>query len=313
MKKSIVAVFLLALAFTACKKDEDKTTVNSSASSKVFALDSNRIITQNTDGSNAVTITTVPQSSTKSVFINSLSANYPVSKIAYIVRKGLSGSYSLEIHLADADGSNDKILKTIADNSAMPGIVKIGNNGLVYYTYTTSTLTNSQLYSIKEDGTAETKKSGTIQSITDISADGKYVTSTYSLGGKNWLVYFDITGDGGGGSPLYSESSASDRCQDARLTADGKYMIAKIYGNTITSIVYRVIDLANKTATDKTIITNPDTKFYNYHLAIGSDNDKLLVVASGDVSKSYIFSISQNKITSQFDNVNTGVYKAYIF
>ncbi|RZA03939.1 MAG: hypothetical protein EOP47_00785 [Sphingobacteriaceae bacterium] len=313
MKKLLLMAAGAALLFTACKKANIEPEQPASDDLKVYIVDTVRLNRLNLDGTGSKTIISQAIGNYRSTYIADVSANSPVTKIAYWLRKGNAGAYTSEIHLAAADGSNDKVIKSVTANDFIPGIIKIGNNGLIYFTYTSGTSFVSQFYSIKEDGSAETKVSpSSFTGIKDISADGKLIATVYTSGGKTNLVCMDLSGDGGFGSIKYSENSIAGMLS-ARIMPDGKKMIG-VYTDG-TALKCRVVDLVAKTASDVTISTNIPSSIYNFSLSVAPDNDKILLVASGSSvsTTTYIYSISAGKIVQQFSNVNKEVYQGYIF
>ncbi len=208
MKKLLLLAAGTALFFTACKKANVEPEQPAATDLKVYIVDTVRLNRLNLDGTGSKTIISQAVGNYRSTYIADVSANSPVTKIAYWLRKGNAGAYTSELHLAAADGSNDKVIKSVTANDFLPGKVKVGNNGLIYFTYTSGTNLSVQFYSIKEDGTGEVKVgNGQYANIADISADGKLIAMVYTAGGKTNLVCMDMSGDGGAGSVKYSENS----------------------------------------------------------------------------------------------------------
>ena len=313
MKKLLLMAASAALLFTACKKanvEPEQPAPNSDL--KVYIVDTVRINRLNLDGTGSKTIVSQALGNYRSTYIADVSANSPVTKIAYWLRRGNAGAYTSEIHLAAADGSNDKVLKSVTANDFIPEKIKLGNNGMIYFTYTSSGSFVTQFYAIKEDGTGEVKATpSSFANISDISADGKLVASVYSSGGKTHLLCSDLSGDGGAGSPKYSDDSIAGMLS-ARITTDNKKLIG-VYTEG-TALKCRVVDLATKATSDITITSTVPTGIYNFNLSLAPDNDKILLVASGGSisSTTYIYSISAGKLIQQFNNINTGVYLGYI-
>ncbi|PJJ79352.1 TolB-like translocation protein [Mucilaginibacter auburnensis] len=308
--RRILALAFIATSLLSCKKGDN--TQPSSKALNVYTVDNENdkvsIIRQNLDGTAPKTLVTHQQDEGKNVFIADVSANTPVTKIAYFMRKGEPGVYSTELHLMAADGSNHRVIKSYKDNDIYPLMVKIGNNGIIYYAYRNFGDGSYQLYSINENGTGETKISGLFRAITDITADGKYVVALSDFTGYTRLNYFDATSNGDFRNAIYHNQDIP-YLEQARISPDGKKLIVLSlnYG-----IKCRIIDLATKRYTDVAITTGW-AEIYNYKMALAPDNDKIIFVATGKSSStSYIYSQSSGKVT-QFNYVTSRIYQGYIF
>ncbi|MEO8884611.1 MAG: hypothetical protein ABI367_01020 [Mucilaginibacter sp.] len=310
--KRILAFALIVTSLLSCKKGENTAPETpSSGTLNVYTVDNDNvsILRQNLDGTAPKSLVAYQQDAGKNIFIGDVSANTPVTKIAYLLRKGEPGAYLTELHLAAADGSNDRVLKSYKQNNVYPLMVKIGNNGIIYYTYRDFNDDSYQLYSINENGTGETKISGVFRGISDITADGKYVVALSDLSNLLRLNYFDVTANGDVRNALYTDLSISGLRQ-ARISPDGKKLIALYlsYG-----IKCRIIDLATKKYTDVSITTGLAGDAYHYYMSLAPDNDKIIFMAQGSSSStSYIYSQTSGQIT-QFNNVTNGVAQGYIF
>jgi Tol biopolymer transport system component len=309
--KRILALALIVTSLLSCKKgDNTAPETPSPRTLNVYTVDNDNvsILRQNLDGTAPKSLVAHQQDAGKNVFIGDVSANTPITKIAYLLRKGEPGAYLTELHLAGADGSNDRVLKSYKQNNVYPHMVKIGNNGIIYYAYRDFNNDSYQLYSINENGTGETKISGVFRGISDITADGKYVVALSDLSNFVRLNYFDVTANGDVRNALYTDQSIPG-LQQARISPDGKKLIALYLNNGIKC---RIIDLATKKYTDVSITTGFGSATYHY-MSLAPDNDKIIFMAKGSSSStSYIYSQTSGQIT-QFNNVTNGVYQGYIF
>ena len=310
--KKYLAFALIATSFLACKKsDVTKPETPFTNTPSVYTIDNDdvSILRQNLDGTAPKKLVVHQQDPGRNVFIADMSANSPATKMAYLLRKGEPGNYVTELHLAAADGSNDHILKTYKQNNVFPLMVKIGSNGVIYYTYRDFNTDDYQLYSINENGTGETKISSAFRSVTDISADGKYVVALSDFTNYIRLNYFDVASNGDFRNAIHNDQSIPG-LQQARITPDGKKIIV-LYLNY--GIKCRIIDLATKTFKDATITTGwADT--FSYYISLAPDNDKIIFVAAGRSSSiSYVYSQTSGTVVQQFTNVTKGVNQGYIF
>ncbi len=302
----------LSTALISCSKndsgpEETKVETGASGTYSIFLVDTNRIRSANNDGTNVKLITTVTQSSSKSVYISAMSANPERTKIAYMVRKGNFPAYSTELRIVDFSGSNDKLLIAINDNSAMPGNVKFGSGGVVYYNYFLGTST--KFYSIKDDGTANTLKIS--HQFEDLSNDGRYLLRYgFSLDPTvTPIQVLDLSGDGGGGSNKFSKN-LTFAMPSMKISSDGTKAAGIFRSGTTVKLL--LADINANTTTEKTLGTSSDA-FGSLFISFATDNKTLIcTIGSSTSSKTYIYSIEAGTSTS-FTNINKDVMQVYGF
>lgn len=305
---STVLLIGIATAFTACSRDSNspEDSVLPAGDYSLFVVDTNRILSVNTDGGNSKLLTQVAQGPTKSTFISDMSGNPERTKIAYLVRKGDPGTYSTEVRIADFGGGNDKLLLAISENSAMPGSIKYGSGGKIYYNYMAGT--SNHFYSVNDDGSGNTSKQK--HQFEDLSNDGRYLLRFgYNQDPNKTVVQvLDLAGDNGAGSNKFFKTFDLP-LRSMKLSADGS-KVAAVYrdGNEIKLLV---ADVNTETISQKTVATSSNS-YSLLFVSFAPDNKTVICTDAGDISKTYIYSLDAGTSAS-FNNLNKDVNAVYAF
>ncbi|MBC7913819.1 MAG: hypothetical protein H7Y07_06810 [Pyrinomonadaceae bacterium] len=306
--KIYLTIFVSAFLF-ACSKNDDAPaeTTETTAKFNVFLVDTNKVKSCNSDGTNIKLITQISQGTSKSTYISDMSANPERTKIAYLVRKGDFPNYSTELRIVDFNGNNDKLLVAINDNAAIPGSVKFASGGLVYYNYSIGS--SVKFYSIKDDATVNTVKFS--HKFEDISNDGRYLLRfSFSLdASKTPIQVLDLSGDGGAGSNKFSKN-LDVQLRSMKISSDG-FKVAGIYRDG-TTVKLLIADVNTGTIEEKTLASNVTNTFGSLFVSFAPDNKTLICTIGGDASKTYIYSLETGTSTS-FSNTNKDIVKVYGF
>lgn len=160
MKKQIIYLAIISLAFFACSKSDDSTgTPNTSAESNTaFYVDTFRIYSTDLKGGNRKLVLDEDLKSQNN-YITNLTYLPVANKLIY----GYSTSFNLPVQIksSNIDGTDKKVIKTLATGLSL-GFIKGTSDGQIFYQtnqYTGSTV-STKTYSIKADGTGETELQG---------------------------------------------------------------------------------------------------------------------------------------------------------
>jgi hypothetical protein len=329
MKHIILTTAALALLLASCKKKSDPepedpaptttaaTTTGGTTTGgvntgplNIYVVDTAKVNTISETGTGESTIInkTVNSSSYIMDFCPTMDGNKLVYGISQSNFSGPTPVYTKELRIADKNGSNDALLYTIPGGTTYIGCIKAGTNNKVYYTV--QNFPNNTMYAINTDGTANTQVFQWNGMIDNISTNSTYLMCPLSTSNKVQII--DRTGDGGFGSLYHNED----------LTASGITNIghgcfsydsqkAFIPYNESGTLKMRVIDMATKTSTTKTI-SNISVSFPQIFVRPGSDGDRVIITVSDNSSVSYIYKISAGTVTS-FTNNDKNVALVYPF
>ncbi len=154
---------MASLSFFACTKNEDTTLNNgngiSGVSTTAFYVDTFRIYSTDLKGANRKLVVDEDLKSQNN-YISQISVLPATQQVVYSYRTSLL--LPQQIKICKFDGSDKKVLKTLASNQSSVGLVKGTADGYVIYqvnTFQGSTI-SSKTYSMKADGTEEKELQG---------------------------------------------------------------------------------------------------------------------------------------------------------
>ena len=334
MKNKLVALGMLAIIATACKKKEDSPTPDdpqtttttgttttgggitsgytgaiNSGPLNVYVIDTAKINAISETGTAETTL--LNKTVNTSSYIMSFSNSTDGSKFVYSVSQsnfsGPSPVYTKEIRTANANGSGDQLVYAIPGGTTYIGATRYGLSNKIYYT--TDNFPSSDLYSINTDGTSNNKIFTWASGIKDVSVDGNYLLTSSSTGNNIQLI--DRLGDGGAGSVYYTEIFASSitTMGNGCLSLDTKK--AFIPYNESGSLKLRVIDLAAKTSSTKTVAAISGPYFF-ISAKVASDGDRVIItVTNGTNSTSYNYKVSTSFLSGSFINNDENISGVY--
>lgn len=329
MKNIILTTAALALLIASCKKKSDPepedpaptttTTTTTGGTTtggvntgplNVYVVDTAKINTISETGTGETTV--INKTINSSSYIMDLCPSMDGNKLVYgISQSNFSGPtpvYTKELRMADKNGSNDVLLYSIPGGTTYINSIKAGMNNKIYYSV--QGFPNNVVYSINTDGTGNAQIFTWNAMIDNISTNGIYIMCPQN--GSNKIQIIDRTGDGGFGSQYYSEdftaSSITDVGHGCFSYDSQKAFIPYNEGGTLK---LRVIDMATKTSSTKTISTI-SVSFPQIYARVGSDGDRVIVTVSDNNSVSYIYKVSANTVTN-FTNNDKYVALVYPF
>ena len=164
MKKQLLYLTLFALSFLACTKEDNSSggpSNSSGISTTVFYTDTFRIYSTDLKGGNRKLVVDEDLKSQNN-YIGKLSVLPKSQQLVYSYSLGVTQPQQIKI--CKFDGSDKKVLKTLASNQSSVGFVKGTADGYIIYqinTFQGSTI-SSKTFSIKADGTEEKELQGFI-------------------------------------------------------------------------------------------------------------------------------------------------------
>lgn len=308
-----ICLLLSAMFITSCSDDDSNGNANPTPSGETFlvAIDTAKINVMRTDGSNATTIVNKMQNSNS--YISDLSISTDGSKIAYsnYQRTFNPESFTTELRVADRDGSNDHAVFTSSEPYMGISSIRFCSDNKIFFITETNNPSVRKMYTINPDGTGQEQIQGQYN-LSDISDNRQYylVEPTTSTS----VQIIDRTGDGGAGGLYHSEPfTAGQDMRAGTFTNDGaKVVIPFKEGNEIKA---RVIDVATKTSTNKTLLSGLGSGWMFYHLEMAADGNTGVLTVSGQdypKSKSYVFNLQTGNVATPFENNDENVSNVYI-
>ncbi len=319
MKHIVLTTAALALLLASCKKKsdpepEDPAPTTTSAATTggattggvntgpltIYVIDTAKVNTISETGTGETTIInkTINSSSYIMDFCPTMDGNKLVYGISQSNFSGPTPVYTKELRIADKNGSNDVLLYSIPGGTTYISSIKAGTNNKIYYTV--QSFPNNIMYSVNTDGTAHSQVFQWNGMVDNISTNSTYLMCP--LNSSNKVQIIDRTGDGGAGSLYYTEdltASAITHVGHGCFSYDSQK--AFIPYNESSTLKLRVIDMANKTSTVKTI-GSISASFPQIFARVASDGDRIIVTVSDNNSISYIYKISAGTVTSFTNN-----------
>jgi hypothetical protein len=157
MKKLFYAVVVMFLAFTACTKSDDEIAnlpAASGVSTSVFYTDTFRIYSTDLKGGNRKLVVDEDLRSQNN-YISQVSVLPSSQQLVYAYSIGFTSPQVIKT--CKFDGSDKKVIKTLASNTSSIGFVKGTADGLIFYQTNTflGSVISTKTFSIKADGTDE--------------------------------------------------------------------------------------------------------------------------------------------------------------
>lgn len=341
MKKLSTLIFLALITIItfSCTTDEAIVTsvpptnnnpINTS-DLKLFVIDTAKVNTINMMGTNEATILNRKVNSNS--YIGGFSINGSASKFVYVDNQGAFTNVAFtgqkSVRIANANGTADTSIYTAPTNtnttSTDIGFVKFGTSK-IYFSTTTQTFVGgavsnlTKINSTNLDGTGLVAENyvGNPQEVykSDITNDGRYLTSFQSAPSIPKLLIFDRTGDNGAGTVVYQETLTAESAagSGAIFSYDNKFAYFAYAENQ--SLKVRIVNMTTFTAETKTIATAFTPTTFAMSMSVGSDNNRGVLTVqtfgNNNPSKSYIFNLSASS-SSNFNNndENISMLKAF--
>ena len=314
LKKVIIACFGLAL-FSCSSSDEEIILNNTSnpvnsGELRLFVIDTAKINSISASGTNETTL--INRKVNLNSYIKQLSIGRNGEKIAYIDVQS-NGTITHSLRIINANGTSDLELLSSSDSDFLS--IKYCTDNKIHFAKKHRTTNAVKFGTINDDGSGLLEANAYHQSVVDITNDRNFILlNTNSFGGTSKVQIIDMTLDGGAGGTYHTENFPGIADYDVykgNFTQDGKYAVITYKEGSEMKI--RIIDMATKTSTTKTIVTGI-TSWTSADLELSSDSNRgVLTVMGGDYTsktKSYLFKINDNTIT-EFQNNDQYVLNVY--
>lgn len=307
-------LLVFAVLFTiSCSDDDSNPAANPTPSGELFlaAIDTAKIITMRADGTGARTI--INKLENLNSYISDMSISHDGTKIAYTnyQRTFNPQSSTTELRVANSDGSGDHAVYTSSEPYMNILSIRFCSDNKIFFITETNNPSVRKMYTINPDGTGQEQIQGQ-WNLWDIS-DNRQLYLVEATSPSATVRIIDRSGDGGAGGPYHNEPfTAGQEFRSGTFTNDGtKVVIPFKEGNEIKA---RVIDVATKTSTNKTLVTGLGNGWLIHHLEMAADGKTGVVTLAGEnypKSKSYVFNLETGNVAQPFDNNDENVFNVY--
>ncbi|RZJ63589.1 MAG: hypothetical protein EOO45_20900 [Flavobacterium sp.] len=327
--KSSVAIGLLLLAaiFTSCSSDDTTTTNNNNEPGELalFVIDTARVNSISITGTNATTI--IDRMENLNSYISDLSISPDGTMIAYTNYQSVfspDAAYKREVRVANIDGTNDHIVFSSNASEVSIGAIRFGSDNKVFYVTQTYSPTNTRTMNlVNADGTGHEVITGSYNitdisdyNITDISDDREYylIPTGADNGNPTRMDIIDRDADNGAGGLYHSEPFPTGQiARGGKFTNDGKLVVIPFTESG--EMKARIIDVATKTATTKTLVPGLGSGWLSFHLEMAADSNRGVITLTGadyPKSKTYIFNLETGEVSAPFENSDENIFDVYI-
>jgi len=311
------ALAILALALTSCSADDSVAVASEDTSEmRLFLLDTARIKTISAIGTNEQTV--LDKQRDLNSYIASMSISPDGTKFVFSEHQ-TEGTfpnqlYKKRLKIANSDGSGEAELYSNPDNSTHIGNIRFCSDGKIYFeTYTIGNNGFRKKNLINADGTGLQDLG--FGNYTDISDDRIFALLSYTTGTAASCQILDLRGDGGAGSGHHMENFAAGiEIGTGRFTNNGK--LAVIPFKEGSEIKVRIIDVAAKTSTSKTLVTGLSSGWLHYELSMSKDNNRGVITLTGgdyEKSKTYVFNLETGEVAAPFENNDENIFSVYAY
>ena len=318
--KSSVAIGLLLLAasFTSCSNDDTTTNNNNEPGElALFVIDTARVNSISLTGTNATTI--IDRMENLNSYISDLSISPDGTMIAYTNYQSVfspDAAYKREVRVANVDGTNDHVVFTSNAPEVSLGAIRFGSDNKVFYvTQTYSPINTRTMNLVNADGTGHQVITGGYN-ITDVSDDREYylIPTGADNGNPTRMDIIDRDADNGAGGLYHSEPFTTGQiARGGKFTNDGKLVVIPFTESG--EMKARIINVATKTATTKTLVPGLGSGWLSFHLEMAADSNRGVITLTGEdypKSKSYVFNLETGEVSAPFENSDENIFDVYI-
>lgn len=312
--KTLLFIGIVFTIFSCSSTDEESLTPNNNnpinpAELKLFVIDSAKINTISSLGTNEITI--LNRKVNSSSYIKQLSIGPNAEKIAYIDSQNAGNPSFIitnSLRVVNANGSNDTELFSTTDHQIIA--IKYCTDGKIHFAKRHNTTNAVKFGTINADGTGLQEATGYYGSIVDITNDRKYILlEANTLSATPNVQIIDLSLDGGAGEPYHTENFAGVdpyQIREGNFTQDGKYAVIPFKDGS--DIKIRIVDMATKTATTKVIVTGI-TGWASLDVELASDSNRGVLTVMGEnftpKTNTYLFKLNDTVITNFLNNDDT--------
>ena len=310
-----ICFLLCTFLLTSCSDDDSQPNNGGNPQTgeiALFAIDTAKVNSISVNGTNERTLINKMQNS--SSYIGDMSISTDGTKFVYTnyQRTFNPESFTTELRIANVDGSNDAVVFTTADPYTSILSLRFCSDNKIFFITETNNPTVRKMYTINPDGTGQQQIQGQYD-LADISNDRQYyLIVPFS---SNNVQIIDKSGDNGAGGLYHNETFTSDQTTSAgTFTNNGKKVVIPFKeGNELKA---RIIDLAAKTSTTKTLVSGLGNNWMSFHLEMGGDSNRGVLTLAGqdyDKSKSYVFNLTTGDVSAPFENNDENIFDVYIY
>ena len=226
---------------------------------------------------------------------------------------------TVKLKIANLDGSNDTDLFTAQNALQGSSITSIryctdGKIFFGYKMYTSSGNASSFSYhTINADGTGDSTTTLAFGELEDVSNSRRfYIQNGVYPNATNRTTIYDTTLDNGAGTLLQENFSTTAQIGPGSFTDDNKYAVIPF--KEANEIKLKIIDLATKLVTIKTILSGLTSGYVSFRFNMASDSVRGVLTITGQnylKSKSYVFNTNTGVTSAPFDNNDENVLNVF--
>lgn len=308
-----LCLLLFSLLLTSCSDDDSQPNDNGnpqSAELMLFSIDTAKVYKMDKLGANAIKVVDKMQNS--SSYISDLSVSADGTQLAYSNNQRTFNpeSFTTELRVTNADGTNDHAVYSSSEPYVGISAIRFCSDNKIFFVTEFNNPSSRKMYVVNPDGSGLQQIQGQYD-LADVSDDRKYYLLAPSGSGNVQII--DKNGDGGAGGLYHNELfTASQTVGAGTFTNDGsKVVIPFQEGNEIK---VRIIDVAAKTSTTKTLIGGLGMGWISFHLEMASDSNRGVLTVAGEnytKSKGYVINLATGEVQQPFENNDENVYSVY--
>lgn len=305
MKHVILIILCTVLCVWSCKKkaEAEPATITTTTTGTtglpvntgplyIYQIDDNKIISISETGTNQRKLIENLDGG-DSTDIYGLSVTVDGKGLVYITNRG--------IRMADTNGTNDHVVKTVTNYNYIT-CVRAGINHKIYYT-SAQYYPNNTLYSINEDGSGNTMLYSLTRQVEDISPDGIFIMQRRDSANVCNITITNRLNNNGLGSIMYSGNFAASSYSEVGngcFSYNAQTAYVPYVDGGILKI--RIVNLATGAVTGK-VITPMNGNYYP-SANVASDGDRIMFTLWNSPNSSYcVYKLSANTVLHTYYNI----------
>lgn len=306
---------VVVLSMVSCSADNSSAPVPSgpinTGELKLFVVDTAKINTISTSGSNEVTILNHMINGSSGIGNVSVSPNG--EKIVYTVGQRIGTIpdvvKTLEIRMANSDGTEDSKIYEVTNDDYYISALKYCSDGKIFFAISADINGfNDKLYLMNANGT-ELQELSFSKKVVDVSDD----RSNYIVQTGTGIEIYSSSSDNATPVLYHTEQIASlQNRRNPTFTNDGKYVVSPyLEGSKLNA---RVIDIVAKTSVTIPLLSGLTGNWHGYSLDMASDSKRGVlthVASADDKSKTYIFDVNTGVVNAPFENNDDVIQRVY--
>lgn len=323
----LLTLLFSALLFSSCSTSDPESTVNPNPSNpgllNLIAIDTAKVVKMTETGTNPIVVLN------RKINLNSYISDFCFSpdgtKFIYVDQQQ-SGTVpnivrTVKLKIANADGSGDTDLYSAQNTNFGSYIfsIKYCSDGKIFFAtkeYSASGNASSvSFHTINSNGSNDVVSTMPSFEIDNISNNRRfYIQNGVYPNLTNTTTITDNTLDGGSGTFLQVTFATNALLSRGCFTNDEKYALIPFQDSN--DIKVKIIDMATKTISEKTIISGVNSGYISFRLNMASDSNRGVLTITGEnypKSKSYVFNLNTAVVNTAFENNDENIIDVYAY